>query len=294
MIEAKGKSLEYLFNYKEGKIKQGLGLGCELDDYLKYKPKQLVIILGHDNVGKTVFISFYQLALTLQHGLKWCVWSGENQTGQIMRNLIQMYAGRPFKTLSKDEILTYSSYLEQYFDFIDNSKLYKPAELLDLFEQSECNACLIDPFTGLDRGMNYEDNYKFLNLARHFVNRTGKTIYINTHPVSESGRQGNIYPDKHDWAGHLKPPMKDHIEGGKAFLNRCDDMLVIHRLVKHETMRLYTMLSIEKVKDTDTGGKQTPLNCPVLCEWNNGLGFKVGGTDVLKEYRATNKNKELW
>jgi hypothetical protein len=144
---------------------------------------------------------------------------------------------------------------------------------------------LIDPYTGLDREMGYEGNYKFLNAARQFVNETGKSIYINTHPNTESGRAGNIYGDQHQWKGHLKPPMKDHIEGGKAFLNRCDDMFVIHRLVKHETMKFVTLISVEKVKDTDTGGKITALDDFIMCDFNNGLGFTINGNDPLKPFR---------
>ena len=55
---SKGIHLEKLFDYKNGKIKQGLGIGTNLDDYLRYKPKQLNIILGHDNTGKTYFINW--------------------------------------------------------------------------------------------------------------------------------------------------------------------------------------------------------------------------------------------
>jgi hypothetical protein len=102
--------------------------------------------------------------------------------------------------------------------------------------------------------MTYEGNYQFLNQARQFVNESGMTIYINTHPNSESGRSGNLYPENHQWKGHLKPPLKDHVEGGKAFLNRCDDMFVIHRLIKHETMKYYTMVNVEKIKDMETYG----------------------------------------
>jgi len=53
MLKSAGDSLDYLLNYRNGKIKQGLEIGCVLDDYLRFKPKQLNIILGHDNVGKT-------------------------------------------------------------------------------------------------------------------------------------------------------------------------------------------------------------------------------------------------
>jgi hypothetical protein len=195
-----------------------------------------------------------------------------------------MYYGVKFNQLTDTEIQRGSAYIENFFDFVDNSKLYKPQDLLDLFEESDADACLIDPFTGLDRDMTYEGNYRFLNIARKFTNTTKKTIYINTHPNSESGRNGNLYPDG-EWKGHLKPPLKDHVEGGKAFLNRCDDMFVIHRLIKHESMRFYTMFSSEKIKDTDTGGSISKLNEPLLFEFNYGLGFKIWDVDVLAPYR---------
>jgi hypothetical protein len=284
MITKQGDTIQYLLDYKDGKIKEGLGLNCELDSYLRFKKKQLNIILGHDNVGKTYWINWYFLVLALKHGLKFCIWSGENQKGQILRDLIQMYSGESFRNLTNQQIQSYLGYLEQFFYFVDNSKLYKPLELLEIFEKSECQVALIDPFTGLDREMSYEGNYIFMNKAREFVNRTGMTIYINTHPNTESGRNSNLYVDG-EFKGHLRPPLKDHIEGGKAFLNRCDDMFVIHRLIKHETMKYVTMINVEKIKDTETGGKVTGLNEPVMCEFNRGLGFTIYGNNPIDNIR---------
>jgi hypothetical protein len=91
-----------------------------------------------------------------------------------------------------------------------------------------------------------------------------------------------IYPQEHEWKGHLKPPLKAHIEGGKPFLNRCDDMIVIHRLVKHPTLKYVTMIDVEKIKDRDTGGQQTELNNPEMFDYNTGLGFKQGGVDPIQ------------
>jgi len=292
MLRKQGDETEYLINYREGKIQMGLEIGCYLDDYLRFKPKQLNIILGHDNVGKTYWINWYFLTLALKHNITFCVWSGENQKGQILRDLIQMYAGIPFKELTKTQIVNYSVFLEQYFCFVDNSKLYKPNELLQIFEQSGCKVGLIDPFTGLNRTMTYEGNYTFMNEAREFVNRTGMTIYINTHPNTESGRSGNLYVDG-DWKGHLKPPLKDHIEGGKAFLNRCDDMIVIHRLVKHPTLNKMTWINVEKIKDVETGGKHTNLSEPIFCNFGRGLGFEVGGVDPLTDLRPKKTRKQV-
>jgi hypothetical protein len=202
-----------------------------------------------------------------------------------MRDLIQMYKGKPFLELEEQEIINCSAFLEQYFDFIDNSKQYTPQELLKEFEKSDADAFLIDPYTGLTRQYGYEGNYEFLNMARQFVNESGKTIYISTHPTSESGRQGNLFPKGHMWEGHLRPPMAAYVEGGKSFLNRCDDFITIHRLVKHDTMKFVTLVSIDKIKDRDTGGEQTMLDQYVFCDFNWGKGFEIYGKDPLSELR---------
>lgn len=284
MLLKQGDALQYLLDVRDGKIKQGLGIDCYLDEHLKFKPKQLNIILGHDNVGKTYWINWYFLTLALKHDLTFCIWSGENQKGQILRDMVQMYRGKHFSKLTHSQIAGDVAYLEQYFSFIDNSNLYKPEEILALFAKSGCKVGLIDPFTGLDREMSFAGNYEFMNTARQFVNKTGMTIYINTHPNTESGRSGNLYTDG-ELKGHLKAPLKDGIEGGKAFLNRCDDMLVIHRLIKHPEYKFKTWVNVEKVKDTETGGKHTEIDYPIVCDFNSGLGFTINGTDPLQKHR---------
>jgi hypothetical protein len=284
MLSKAGDSIQYLLDVRDGKIKHGLGIDCYLDEHLRFKPKQLNIILGHDNVGKSYFINWYFLTLALKHHLTFCMWSGENQKGQILRDMIQMYRGKPFGTLSHKEISSDAMYLEQFFTFVDNSNLYKPDDILKLFSESGADVGLIDPFTGLDREMSFAGNYEFMNKARHFVNKSGMTIYINTHPNTESGRSSNLYTEG-EFKGHLKPPLKDSIEGGKAFLNRCDDMFVIHRLIKHPTMKYCTWVQVEKVKDMETGGKHTMIDSPVICNFNSGLGFEINGLDPLTKHR---------
>lgn len=282
MILPNGHSTEYLNQYKEGKISLGLGIGCELDNYIRFKRRQLNIVLGHDNVGKSYWMEWYFLALATNHGLKFTIWMGENSSGQVMRDLIQMISGKHFKDLSYSELRKHEKTVEYYFRFVDNSNMYKPKDMLDIIGSTDSDVGFIDPFTGLDRGMQHSDNYEFLNQTRQFCNQLNKTLYISTHPNSESGRSGMLYPQDHQWFGHLKPPLKAHIEGGKPFLNRCDDMIVIHRLVKHPDMKYQTMIDIEKVKDRDTGGQQTELGSPLLFDFNNGLGFKIGGIDAIK------------
>lgn len=294
MILSKGTTLPYLYDYKDGKIKQGLKIGCEFDNWYNYKQGSLDGIVGHDNVGKTFFSTWIQLVLSVQHGIKWCIWSGENKPGQLVRDMVQMLAGTSFLDLGHDQIRMYSNYIEQYFEFVDNKKLYKPSELLKIFENSDADACWIDPYTGLDRSMGYADNYHFLNECRHFCNVTNKTLYINTHPVTESGRISNQYPKGHEWEGMLKAPRKADIEGGKPFSNRLDQILVCHRLTSHKEMRFYTMVTVEKVRDKETGGQQTFHEEPILFEYNFGNGFRCNGVDPLEKYRNIKNQKTIW
>ncbi len=278
--------LKYLLDYKHGKIEKGLGINNMLDDYIRHKKSELIFLLGHDNVGKSYWIFWYFLNICLRHNLKVCMYAGENQKGQILRDLIQMFAGVKFKQIPDNLIHAYCAKIEEHFKFIPNNKIYKSEELFNLFLASKCEIALIDPFTALDRDMSYAGNYTFLNMARQFVNQTGVTVYVNTHPISESGRSGNLYAQGHEWAGMLRAPLKNDIEGGKSFLNRCDNLYIIHRLTKSETMKYYTMISTEKIKDIDSGGSLTLLDEPVLCEFNNGLGFRVNGVDSLQDLRT--------
>lgn len=285
MIQTTGSNTKNLLDYHDGKIKEGLGLGMlELDRHLRFKRGQLNVCLGHDNVGKTIWNLWYFLCLSSQHGITWTLYLAENKTWQALRDLIQMYAGKPFKELKKSEIMSYQAIIENWFTFVDNSRQYTPSDMIKLFEDQDTDAFFIDPFTALDREFTHGSNYQFLNRARQFTNNTGKTLYLSTHPVSDSGRSAGLYAKGHEWEGHIRPPMKSEVEGGKPYNNRVDDFYIIHRLIDHEgDMRYKTMLIVSKIKDHETGGRINHMNNPVLFDWNSGLGFTQGFDKGIKK-----------
>lgn len=295
MIEKKGIHRQALKDYKEGTAEMGLGIGSpRLDKHLRLKRSQITIILGHDNVGKTYWFLWYALNLSLRHKIKWCMWCGENATKGIYRDLIQMYVGKRYQDIPQGVIDDAYQYLEQFFDFVDNKKSYNAEQLFEVFKQSGADACFIDPFTGLNRGVSHNDNVEFMNQCRHFCNSQEIALYISSHPNSESGRKSGQYPDNHQWATHLRPPLKAHIEGGKVFLNRTDDFIIIHRLTQHPSMKFETMVSIEKVKEKWTGGEPTNLNEELLFTFNNGNGFLDGNIDPLQEVRRKEELNNLF
>mgnify|MGYP001269887969 FL=1 len=281
MILKDGHSTKYLEDYKNGLIPVGKGLGCQLDEYLLWKDSQLNLILGHDNVGKTYFIEWYFLANAINNGLTSTIFMDENYHGKVMRDLVQIYTGKNFKDLHYKEIRKAEMKVEYFFKFVDNSRRYTPEQMMDVFNQSNTDNYLIDPFNALQTEMSYSANYEMLNKFKMFT-KTGKTMYINAHPSSASGRRNAIFPKGHEYVGHVMPPLKSDIEGGKAFPNKADDFIVVHRLPQHPEMWKYTMVEVVKVKDIDTGGKCTRLDVPVLLDYNFGLGFKINGIDPIQ------------
>lgn len=274
---------QYLEDFKEGRISQGLGIGVkEFDYHLRFKKGSFNMILGHDNVGKTYWRTWYYLVLSVQHGCKWCIWTGENKAGQVVRNLIQFLSGRYIKDLTMAEIYRYEQEIAQWFKFVDNAKVYKYKELLKIFD-GDYTGCLIDPYTGLDRDFAHSDNYRFLNETRHWVNSTGITIDVCTHPISSSARAGGMYPEDHSLKGHLKAPFKGDTEGGKPFGNRTDDFIIIHRLSKHPEQKTFTRVSIDKIRDHETGGEETELDMPILFDFNKGLGFTINNINPIHD-----------
>jgi hypothetical protein len=46
---------------------------------------------------------------------------------------------------------------------------------------------------------------------------------------------------------------------------------------------MITEVHIYKIKDKETGGMPTMLNDPLRFDFNNGLGFTIGGVDCLNK-----------
>lgn len=121
MILENGHSTQYLNDYLEGKVPSGLSLGCDLDNHFVHKHGQFNIILGHDNVGKTYFMEWYFLALVTNHDLKICLFMDENYQGKVMRDLIQMYAGKKFMDLTYKEVRRFEMKMEHHLNLLITS-----------------------------------------------------------------------------------------------------------------------------------------------------------------------------
>ena len=155
MILKDGHSTQTLLDYRDGKIQKGLGLGIYFDDYFLHKKGQLNFILGHDNVGKSYFVEWYFLALATNHNLTFTLFMDENTPYKVFRDMLAMYYAKPIDQMTDKEIHRGVIKLEHHFKFVDNTKRYTPEELLKVFDETNTDVYLLDPYNALKTSLSY-------------------------------------------------------------------------------------------------------------------------------------------
>lgn len=281
----------YLASVRNGTLKQGLGINCKLDHYIRFKFGTFNLIMGQANVGKTDWIIWYMVALTLRHKINWLVFSSENSIGSLKRKIIQFWTGSDLDKLTEDEFNQTNSKMNRYFKFIDTDSLYSARDLMGIFQDNKdlFDGAIIDPYNSLlmPKGENpHTYDYEIASEIRLFCKRLNKTVYIIAHAVTESLRK--THTKDHRYAGLPMPPNESDIEGGGKWVNRADDFIVIHRYKAHESEWMYTLVHVKKVKETETGGKPTFLDEPVVCaKYYN--SFLVEQVDPIKDVEVPPK-----
>lgn len=229
-----------------------------LDEHCPYKQGQLTVVVGHTNVGKTTLI-LYLLSKLLKEK-KLIVYSAENRISQLARYLIAFAHGT-------HEYKQYFQWLRERVLFIRHAKQFNYKDMLEQTAIADdmgfvSDIIFIDPYNALkvDSRMNgHTYHYEAVEDMRIHCQRTGKSIFLNCHTVTEAQRV------KADQYGEIKPPMMSDVEGGGKFPNKADDVWVIHRNIYHKTPeeRFISHLYVGKVRNTEGGGKPTGWEEPI-------------------------------
>jgi len=269
---------------RTGSVKEGLGIGIDkVDEHLRFKKGQFVMINGHDNVGKTDWVLWYFVVLAKKHGLKFDIFSSENTSASVKTKIIQFWTGRKLLGMREEDFYRYSLEITNSFNFFRNDLILGAKEILNACRQTESSAVLIDPFNSLkvETANKHKEDYEICSEIRVFCNQTKKSVYVNAHLVTEAARR--VYPKDHPNAGHLSPPEKADTEGGQKFANRADDFISIHRMTQHEQDWNKTEVHIRKVKETMTGGGVTMRDSPMKFKLENYSSFTIDGVDALSK-----------
>lgn len=273
---------EFLELLRNDKVPLGKGLGIALDNNLRFKEGSFNIILGHANVGKTYWLLWYLLCLSVKYNLKHLIYSSENSINGIKRNLIELLTKQKIKKLTKHELDNAKEFIEAHFDFIDAQKAWAIDEFMKgVQELGNYDTLMIDPHNSFLRpkGSNAHDyDYEMATRLRLFAKKTNTTIYLCIHAATEALRK--THKDG-EYNGHPIPPNMSDAEGGGKWGNRADDFLVIHRYPAHEAHWMFTEIHVKKVKETETGGMPTFSGKPILFRLEYGTQFTCEGINVI-------------
>lgn len=301
MIQDPTSSDSYLKKVRNGTLPQGLEIGCHLDTHLRFKSSNFNVIVGHANVGKTDWIVWYMVCLSVKHSLSWLIFSSENNTGSLKRKIIEYKTNQKLEDLSEEQFNQANQWVNFKFHFVDTNQLYSGYDLLNLFEQEKerFDGAIIDPYNSLKKdstlGLNSHDyDYQFASEIRLFCKRFNKSVYIIAHGVTEALRK--THRQGHEFEGHTIPLNAADIEGGGKWVNRADDFIVLHRYTQDENHWMTTQVHVRKIKETETGGKPTYIDDPVRCIKNKESFFVNSVNPIGQDYKPKEiePNKEFF
>tara|TARA_R110002050_G_scaffold81827_4_gene175147 strand:+ start:3383 stop:4294 length:912 start_codon:yes stop_codon:yes gene_type:complete len=288
------KVTAHLDKIRKGEIKEGLSLGFpEIDDFLRFKPQNFNVILGHSNTGKTTIVLFLMLAYSVKHDLKWLIFSSENEAYSIIRKLVEFLEEKPIEEIDAKTFKKHNDFVSSHFKIVDSNKMYTYKELLELCravkEAWNYDGLLIDPYNSLIKDKNlitsvggHEYDYQATTEFRIFAKKHSITIWLNTHANTAALRY--THRVDHEYAGYPIPPNAADVEGGGKFVNRADDFLVVHRYIQHPTEFMYSLLHVKKIKEVESGGRPTSFDDPIrLRALRNNVGFSIDGVSIIKK-----------
>jgi hypothetical protein len=282
---------DYLELLRQDKIPQGKGLGIALDNNLRFKEGKLNMILGHANVGKTYWVLWYLTALSVNYSHRNLIYAAENTVHGLKRNIIELFMNQKITTMTPKQLEQGKEFVENHFDFIEYEKLVTIDDFMkDVQKMGKYDVLMIDPHNSFARpyGMNsHEHDYQTAAKLRLFARKFKTTVYMCIHAATEALRKTH---KSGDYEGLPVPPHAADAEGGGKWVNRADDFIVAHRYTQSANAWMFTEIHVKKVKETETGGKPTYINQPVLFKLEYGTAFTCDGVNALAKGNNLNQN----
>lgn len=304
----------YLQQVRTNTLPQGLTTGSALlDKHFLFKEGNFVMINGVDNVGKSKFVWYLQLLAAMYHGWKGIIFASENTLGSCVRSMMQFYWGKPLYgdfAMNDMEYDIAKKFVEKHFLQIKAQEdLYNYKDILNMIRKTkqkypDFNHCMIDPYnslkidlSGFSKLSTHEYHYEALSEMKAFGQQNNFGFFINHHAVTAAARTKDA--DKK----YPLAPNKADTEGGAKVANKADDFLTIHRVTQHPTDWMVTEVHVRKIKETETGGRPTPIDEPVKFEmYKGGCAFmerkdsEMGyfkGIDPIQQWHLQNKPKQV-
>lgn len=228
----------------------------DLDKKITFKEGHVTCLTGIPGSGKSAFVRYCAVSLAKQ-GWRFLVFDWENTPpDRFIAAMSQPVVGKPFDykfngAMSEEEFEAAEAWLDDRFDLIydENYNLPDLDEILDKARSSVfrkgINALIVDAWNNVrhSRGGAAVDEYMNEQLKKvvGFARSTGIHVFIVAHPKS-------IGVDRN---GEFKKPTSYDINGGAAWFNSMDNIIVLHRFASKE--KNCVDVFVDKIKFEEIG-----------------------------------------
>jgi len=208
----------------------------ELDYFFTWLPKEVTVISGMGNIGKTTLLIFLCLLKAKFDNWKIGIFSPEQSPPEYFYNdlahtLCGMSVDKSYHNrVSKEEYNKILDFLQEHFFYVypENDSPtpdYINSRFEDLIEKHGINTCIIDPFDQLENDWETtgrDDRYisGFLRKNKRFANKH------NIHYIIIAHTKGTIGLNED---GNFRMPHLMDIAGGAKWQGNSDNIIFVHR-----------------------------------------------------------------
>lgn len=251
-------------------------------------PDQMYITDGYiptHNTSLTLWLIFLS---AVRYDWNWFVYTGENKSSAVKMKLIEFYCGRKIRHIPNHWLKEAVKWVNDHFFIAKTDKTYEYKELVGFAETlskyKSLKGVFIDPYNSLKAETSlskskYQYDYEAYSDMLAFTSRTKTTLILSVHTNTEAQRI-------RDKDGNPVMPFASMAEGGVALLNKVDNFLVYNRKTKDPMEWMYTEISVDKVRNQETGGKPTSRNAPIRLRMNGAVEFvdESGVLPITRDY----------
>ncbi|MCF3107286.1 hypothetical protein LL912_00705 [Niabella sp. CC-SYL272] len=212
------------------------GIGFEFDNHWKPKTRELTLLSGIGNYGKSSFDDWYKLNRAVLYGDRFGIFSPENNPAEeYYHNLTEILLGddctprNPHKPAKRLYDQAYDFVSSHFFYVYPKEALSTPDYIMEKFFEliikEKCNWFTIDPFNQLSndyaKAGGRSDKYLEDVFSRFLRFTQQNNVYMNiiAHPKTMSKQSDGNYPE----------PDVFEIADGAMWNNKMDNILIYHR-----------------------------------------------------------------
>ena len=263
-----------------------------LDQAYRMARKEITVVHGYNNHGKSAFVMHLALLKSYFDGHKWAVFSPENYPAhEFYKDLIHSYIGKSTERhhhnqMSEEELKKGGDFVKDHFFFMypedhEPTPDYINQRFREMIIKHNIDGCIIDPYNQLDTdvgkagGKEHLYLSKFLSMEKKFAVDNDVFFFIITHPRGDGELVNKNY----------KLPKVYSLSGGAMWGNKADNVLCIHRPNFSEWTDKSVIFESQKIKKQKLNG--IPMEVNLLFDRETNRYYQEDGFHPLQSITPT-------